>query len=72
MTQRLRVLRDFTAEMNGNRFPLQAGQEFAVPAWFATLAEIWIQAGLAERVVTGEANDGKEVSEHDRGRPEAA
>jgi len=49
---KLRILQNFTAMLNGERFPLQAGQEFRAPVWFETLAEYWIQAGLAERVAT--------------------
>ena len=51
---KLRVLKNFTATLNGNRFPLQAGQELKAPVWFETLAEYWIQAGLAEHVATDE------------------
>lgn len=67
---KLRVLKNFTATLNGNRFPLQAGQELKAPVWFETLAEYWIQAGLAERVATDEGDtDGKEVSGNSGERP---
>lgn len=59
---KFRALMNFSYTVEDRRFPLVAGEEFSVPAWFEPIAEAWIQAGLAERIATDDTEtDGQEI-----------